>query len=183
MSAVKFFKVPIEIRVDFVTDNRHERADLVEFIENNGCRDKGGLVRIRTIKSKTEYGKASVFLAMKYPFYNGWLLEFINKTLINRNSYRAFAEEEVMLAVPDNLGQMPNPSNIYSVQYTIFNRLSFGRGRFLNRSAVDLSRANNHHNQPQNNERNFGFMTTHINEANPIENLDRENEEFEILNH
>ncbi|CAF1038835.1 unnamed protein product [Brachionus calyciflorus] len=45
------------IRVDYATDNRHEIADLIEFIENNGNRDRGGLVRIRTIKSKTEYGK------------------------------------------------------------------------------------------------------------------------------
>ncbi|RNA03584.1 hypothetical protein BpHYR1_043555 [Brachionus plicatilis] len=88
------YKVPIEVRIDYVVDNRIEKTDLEEFLLENGGRQRCGIGRLRAVRSQTEKGKASLFICMTPPCYNGWLLHTVNTSVVNRKTYRGYKEGE-----------------------------------------------------------------------------------------
>ena len=219
MSDFKIFRTPIEVRVDYVMDDRLEKIDLEEFLLENGAYERGGFGRIRTVKSHANPGKASLFMCMSWPCYNGWLLDKINSSVIHRKTYRAYKEGECTVIVANKMGNMPTPNNILQIlenpfndttttkaepkNYripvedkqkkhpqpiinvypkvvvnvdadTVLNKLSFGRGRFLNRSALELSRPNPNHIRAN----EHGTAP-----ADDIEQLNEsDNDEFEVVN-
>ncbi|CAF0765363.1 unnamed protein product [Brachionus calyciflorus] len=210
-------RAPIEVRVDYIKDDRVEKHDLEEFLLENGVNERGGFSRIRTVRSQLNPGMASLFMCMTWPCYHGWLIHTINHSVINRKSYRAYKEGECNVLVAEKMGSMPVPNHIVrltqnpinetspvtaeirpkeleqppqpNVQVnqpkptiniypkvvvhldadSIFNRLNVGRGRLLNRSALELSRPNTYTQAP---------APAEI--IQPLEVSD--NEEYEVVN-
>ncbi len=110
-------KVPMEVRVDYLNDNYEDRQELYGFIEQNGGLERGGLGRGRFVLSKKKMGKGSVFISMVFPVYNGWLADLINKRVVNRETYRAYEEGEVLVFCPVSGVTMPAPTNIKTASH------------------------------------------------------------------
>ncbi|RNA29589.1 hypothetical protein BpHYR1_019500 [Brachionus plicatilis] len=85
MNNWQYYKVPIEVRVDFVVDNRKEKSDLEEFLLEKSGREHDGIGRLRAVRSQKEKGKATLFICITLPCYNGWL-HTVNTSVVNRKT-------------------------------------------------------------------------------------------------